>query len=70
MQLQYLGVESLDKPLREQLVQYLQSNPYSYVHSHHLKEFISAPVVSDNLDNADTEAPDDEDEYISSIEDP
>ena len=68
-QLQSLGIKPGDIPLREQLVQYLQSNPYSHDQSCHLREFVSAPVVSDNPYNADTEAPNEFDEYISSIED-
>ena len=70
VQLDSLGIERGETSLREQLVEYLQSHPYTHDGSSHLREFIPAPVVSDDPSNADTEAPGEQDEFINSIEDP
>ena len=70
VQLDHLGIERGETSLREQLVEYLQSHPYTHDCSSHLKEFISAPVDSEYPSNADTEAPSEQDEFISSTEDP
>ena len=56
--------------LREQLVEYLPTHPYTRDGSSHFREFIPAPVVSDDPSNADTEAPSQQDEFINSIEGP
>ena len=70
VQLDSLGIERGETSLREQLVEYLQSHPYTHDGSSHLREFISVPVVRDDPSNADTEAPGEQDEFINSIEDP
>ncbi len=68
-QLQRCGVQCGDQTLREQLVTYLQHHPYTHDGSCHSREFIAASVVCADSYNADTETPNDEDEYKNSIED-
>ena len=70
VQLDSLGIERGETSLREQLVEYLQSHPYTHDGSSHLREFVSAPVDSEDPSNADTEPPSEQDVFISSIEDP
>ena len=70
VQLESLNTKHGEIGLRERLVEYLQSHPYTHDGSSHLREFILAPVVSEDPSNADTEAPSEQDEFISSIEDP
>ena len=66
MQLEDVGIQLGERNLRAELVEHLQSRPYTHGSSH-LREYI---VVSDDPFNADTEAPTEQDEFISSIEDP
>ena len=68
MQLGNLGVQLGDRNLREELVEHLQSHPYTHDGSTHLRDYLSAPVAGDNPFNADTEAPSEQDEYINSIQ--
>ena len=70
VQLDSLGIQPGETSLREQLVEYLQAHPYTHNGSSHFREYIPAPVVSDDSSNADTEAPSQHDEFINSIEDP
>ena len=51
-------------------MEYLQAHPYTYDGSSHFREFILAPLISDDPSNADTEAPSKQDEFIDSVEDP
>jgi DNA replication protein DnaC len=69
IQLQRYEIRRGDESLREQLVTYLQRNPYTHDGTCHLREFVAAPVVSADAYNADTEVPNDEDLYINSVED-
>ena len=62
-QLQSIGVSNSDE-LRQMVANYLESNAASYCN------FVSQPVVSHDAYNADTRAPDVEDEYINNIVDP
>ena len=70
MQLDSFGIQPGETSLREQLVEYLQAHPYTRDGSSHFREYIPAPVVSDDPSNVDTEAPSKQNEFISSIEDP
>ena len=71
VQLDSLGIQPGEETsLREQLVEYLQTHPYTHDGSSHFREYIPAPVISDDPSNADTEAPSEQDEFISSIENP
>ena len=56
MQLEGVGIQLGERNLRAELVEHLQSRPYTHGSSH-LRESISAPVMSDDPFNADTEAP-------------
>ena len=67
--MQKCGTQCGDQTLREQLVTYLKHHPFTHDRTCHLWEFIAAPVFSNDQYNADTEAPDDQDECINSIED-
>ena len=64
MTLENLGVQLGDRNLREELVEHLQSHPYTRDGSTHLRDYLSAPVAGDDPFNADTEAPSEQDEYI------
>ena len=64
MQLENIGVHVGDRNLREE---HLQSHPYTRDGSSHLRDFV---IADDDYLNADTEAPSEPDEYITSIEDP
>ena len=68
VQLDSFGIPPSETSLREQLVDYLQEHPYIHDDSSHFREFILAPVISDDPSNADTEAPSQQDVFISSIE--
>ena len=68
-QLQKCGIQYGDGTLRQQLVTYLQQHPFTQDGTCHLREFIAAPFVSADPYNADTALPNEEDEYINSIED-
>ena len=70
VQLDSLGIQPGETGLREQLTEHLQSHPYTCDGSFRFREYISAPVVSDDPSNADTEAPNEQDEFISSVDDP
>ena len=72
MQLDSLSIQPGETSLREQLVEYLQTHPYTRDGSSHFRNYVSAPVVSDTDDpsNADTESPSEQDQFISSIDDP
>ena len=48
---------------------YLEHHPFTHDGTCHLRVFIAAPVVSTDSYSADTEAPNDRDECINSIED-
>ena len=50
-------------------MEHLESHPYTHGSSH-LREYVSAPVMSDDPFNADIEAPTEQDELISSTEGP
>ena len=65
MQLDSLSIQPGETSLREQLVEYLQTHPYTHEGSSHFREYTPAPVVSDDPSNADTEAPSEQDEFIS-----
>ena len=68
LQLENIGIQSGRRNLRAELVEHLQSSPYTH-DSSHLRNYVSAPVIADDPLNADTEAPTRQDEVISSIED-
>ena len=70
VQLDRVDIQLGETSLREQLVEHLQPHPYTHDGSSHFREFLSAPITSDDPSNADTEAPSEQDEYINSIEDP
>ena len=70
VQLDRLGIQSGETSLREQLVEYLQAHPYTHDGYFHFREYIPAPVISDDPSNVDTEAPINQDEFIYSVEDP
>ena len=73
MQLESLGIHLEHKAMREQLVEYLEDNPYTHKGSCHLRTFLADPVCSAQERNVgkdcDTEPADDEDLFISSIAD-
>ena len=69
VQLNSLGIQPGETSLREQLVEYLEAHPYTHDGSSHFRNYISAPVVSDDPSNADTEAPSEQDNVISSVDD-
>ena len=56
-QLQRYEIQLNGESLREQLVTYLQRNPYTRTGTCHLREFVAAPVFSADSYNADSEAP-------------
>ena len=64
MQLENVDVHVGDRNLREELVEHLQSHPYTRDGSSHLRDYVSAPIAGDDPFNADTEAPSAQDEYI------
>ena len=68
VQLNSLGVQPGETSLREQLVEYLEAHPYTHDGSSHFRNYVSAPVVSDDPSNADTEAPSEQDNIISSVD--
>ena len=70
VQLDKLGIQPSEISLREQLVEYLQTHPSTHEGSSHFREYISAPVVSNDPSNADTEAPSEQDEFINATENP
>ena len=61
VQLNVLGIQPGEMSLREQLVEYLEAHPYTHDGSSHFRNYVSAPVVSDDPSNADTEAPSEQD---------
>ena len=68
-QLPSIGINGIDMhTLRSMVVSYLESHPY--INGIHCRNFLSAPVVSHDACNSDTEAPTAEDEYISAVDDP
>ena len=69
VQLNSFGIQPGETNLREQLVEYLEAHPYTHDGSSHFRNYISAPVVSDDLSNADTEAPSEQDDIINSVDD-
>ena len=69
VQLDSIGIQPNETSLREQLVEYLQSHPYTHDGSSHFRNYVSAPVVSDDPSNADTERPSEQDDIISSVDD-
>ena len=68
-QLQRCEIQLRDESLREQLATFLEHHPYAHDGTCHLRNFVAAPVVSDDSYNADAEVPNHKDEYINSIED-
>ena len=68
VQLENLGIQIGDRNLRAELVEHLQSTPYTHGSSH-LRDYVSAPMIVDDPLNADTEAPTRQDEVISSVKD-
>ena len=68
-QLNSLGIKPGGTSLREQLVEYLEAHPYTHDCSSHFRSYVSAPVVSDDPSNADTEAPSEQDNIISCVDD-
>ena len=57
--------------LRQTVRQYLGENPYIYAErTSHYRDFLADAVATDDTYNADTEAPNEEDKYTNSIEDP
>ena len=68
-QLQRYEIQQSDESLREQLVTYLQRNPYTHGGTCHLREFVAAPVFSADSYNADTEEPNGQDVIVNTIED-
>ena len=69
VQLNSLGIQPGKTSLREQLMEYLEAHPYTHDGSSHFRNYVSAPVVSDDPSNADTEAPSEQDDVISSVND-
>ena len=69
VQLNSLGIQPGKTSLREQLMEYLEAHPYTHDGSSHFRNYVSAPVVSDDPSNADTEAPSEQDNIISSVDD-
>ena len=69
LQLEKLGMQIGSDTLRQQLVAYLENHAYTQDGSCHLREFVSAPVESNDSFNADTETPNKEDNSLSSIRD-
>ena len=67
MQLENIGIQRR-RNLRAELVEHLQSSPYTHGSSH-LRDYVSAPVIADDPLNEDTEAPTRQDEVINSIKD-
>ena len=67
MLLENIGIQSGRRNLRAELVEHLQSSPYTHGSSH-LRNFVSAPIIAHDPLNADTEAPTRQDEVISSID--
>ena len=65
IQLESLGIQLGERNLRAELVEHFEIHPYTH-HSSHLRVCFSP---SDPF-NADTEAPTEQDELISSTEDP
>ena len=63
MQLENLGIQLGERNMRAELVEHLQSHPYTHGSSH-LREYVSAPVMGDDSFNADNEAPTEHDEFI------
>ena len=70
VQMDNLGIQCSEVSLREQLVGYLQIRPCTRDGSSHFIEHISAPTVSDDPSNADTEALSEHNELINATEDP
>lgn len=72
VQLDSLGIEPGETTLSEQLVEYLQTHPYTQCHDgcSYFREYIPVLVISDDPSNVDTEAPSEKDEFISSIDNP
>ena len=56
LQLDSFGIQHGETGLRKQIVEHLQSHPYTHDGSFHFWEYISALVVSGDPSNADTEA--------------
>ena len=69
VQLNSLGIQPGETSLRKQLVEYLEAHPYTHDGSSHFRNYVSAPVVSDDPSYADTEAPSEQDNIISSVDD-
>ena len=69
IQVKKCGTQCGDQTLREQLVTYLKHHPFTHDRTCHLWDFVAASVFSTDPYSADTEAPDDQDECINSIED-
>ena len=46
VQLENVGIQSGRRNLRAELVEYLQSSPYTHGSSH-LRDYVSAPVIAD-----------------------
>ncbi len=67
--LQQLQRVSRADTLRQQLVAYFEDHPYVHGGTAHLGEFVAAPFLSSDSRNADTEMPNEEDEFIEAIED-
>ena len=70
VQMDNLGNQYSEASLREQLVEYPQIRPCTRDGSSHFTEYITAPIVSDDPSNADTEALCEHDEFINATEDP
>ena len=70
LQLERLGIPTGETSLRQQLVEYLQEHPYTHDGSSHFREYVSAPVISDDPTNADTETLGKQDVFINLIEIP
>ena len=68
VQLENIGIQSDRRNLRAEIVEHLQTSPYTH-DSSHLRDYVSAPVIADDPLNADTEAPTRQDEVISCVED-
>ena len=49
VQLNSLGIQPGETSLREQLVEYLEAHPYTHDGSSHFRNYVSAPVVSNDL---------------------
>ena len=69
MQLNNLGVQSTARSLRKQLVEYLQENPYTHDGSSHLRDYIPAPLLSNDPAGEDIERPTEVDLFIDCVED-